>query len=468
MKNELLINSVPLESVFHDQNGDPFARFYDGKRIQVTPIRGRDFRRYILYSHFCVTGSGLKEKDIDEIVIDIEARALFEGPKRELEVRCSTEEGKIFYDGIDYSVEISRDGWSIIPLPPIVFRRYAGLKAQVPPERGGSFDDLFDLFNIKSDTDKILIKTFVVSAFLPNIPHPVLALHGPQGSGKSMLLRFLVNLIDPCTVEDIQNMEQRELFQAIAHRWLVPFDNLTEISSKVSDIICKLVTGASFSKRRLYSDEDDLIWSLRRVVILNGVNLPVNKPDLLDRCIIIELNRIGESERVSEKVLNKKFKELRPKVLGACFDLISKALGTHENIELPWRPRLADYAIWSEAITQACGLEPEVFLNAFKENKERQDYESLDASALATVIQHFVDDEGHFEGTATTLLRKLRDVAEQAGVEIRELPKSPRSLGRRIQEVKPSLEAIGIIVNQTRGQSRILQIFPKKLEKLYV
>ena len=44
---------------------------------------------------------------------------------------------------------------------------------------------------------------------------------------------------------------------------------------------------AGFSKRQLYTDDDDIIYHFRRCIGFNGINLRATKADLLDRAIII-------------------------------------------------------------------------------------------------------------------------------------------------------------------------------------
>src|SRR5262249_187780 len=71
-----------------------------------------------------------------------------------------------------------------------------------------------------------------------------------------------------------------------------------------SDALCRLSTGGGFSTRELYSDSDEKIFDSMRPVILNGIGDIVTMPDLLDRCIVLQLPIIPEHKRRQESELN--------------------------------------------------------------------------------------------------------------------------------------------------------------------
>ena len=58
----------------------------------------------------------------------------------------------------------------------------------------------------------------------------------------------------------------------------------------------RLVTGEADSKRRLYTDDEDVIIELRRAVLLNGINVPTDRGDVLDRALVVELERIPDGD----------------------------------------------------------------------------------------------------------------------------------------------------------------------------
>jgi hypothetical protein len=72
------------------------------------------------------------------------------------------------------------------------------------------------------------------------------------------------------------------------------------------------VTGSRFSKRQLYTDDDDIIYSFKRCIGFNGINLVATKADLLDICLIIQLERIPKENRRKIEEIWKEFEKIKP------------------------------------------------------------------------------------------------------------------------------------------------------------
>ena len=77
------------------------------------------------------------------------------------------------------------------------FRRPRGMAPLPTPQRHGTLDDLRAFVNVSSEADWILLVSWLISAFRPTGPYPILLLHGEQGTAKSTTPRVLRNLIDP-------------------------------------------------------------------------------------------------------------------------------------------------------------------------------------------------------------------------------------------------------------------------------
>ena len=104
-----------------------------------------------------------------------------------------------------------------------------------------------------------------------------------------------------------------------------------------------MVTGEADSKRRLYTVDEDVIIELRRPPIINGINVPTDRGDVLDRSLVIELERIPDAKRKSEEELWERFEAERPELLGTFFDVLAKAMARKPSLQLSRRPRLADW-----------------------------------------------------------------------------------------------------------------------------
>ena len=160
-----------------------------------------------------------------------------------------------------------------------------------------------------------------------------------MGSGKTTIQRLIKRLLDPTAPETVR-FDPRDFLQKAMHAYIVMLDNQNTIPEWASDTLCRLVTGEADSKRRLYTDDEDFIIELRRAALLNGINVPTDRGDVLDRSLVVELERIPDGERKTEEQIWELFAKEHPRLLGALFDTLSKAIALKPSIKLSRRPRL--------------------------------------------------------------------------------------------------------------------------------
>ncbi|MBK9321384.1 MAG: hypothetical protein IPM97_00240 [Bdellovibrionaceae bacterium] len=469
MNNDVEIKGFKFKKLFCDQYGEPYAVVYSKGNQEICQVSGKKFKGYLRESAYESEGQILSPRTIDALIEHCSTLAHLSRESRTLHLRVAKDEpGNILVDGINATYRINANGWEAIQDVPIIFRQTSTMKELVRPKPGGDLRKILNFINLRDPDDQLLLFTFLVSAFVPDIAHALLALLGPQGSGKSTFLKMMVRLIDPSSSEDVHFTDERDFLISAANRWVLPLDNISKIKESTSDLLCKFVTESSFSRRRLYTDDDEYTRTFRRVVILNGINSPMRKPDILDRSLLINLDRITGSERKDEVSIWNEFRLLQPEILGGCFDVLSKAMRILPDIKLENKPRLADFATWSCAIARVLGYQDADFLRAYEKNIERQTDQALDASPLASAILCYLRDDRKpvpnrlLTGTPSSVLGTIRNVASEAGVDERYLPKSAMSLTHALKEIQPNLESRGYVIERPRGKYRNITITPPK------
>ena len=290
---ELASRKENTEKFFKDQYGRPHAavRFGKEKILIIMPLKSNKYKRY-LCKLFRENRNGeiVGEEAINSAINTLAADADFDGETIPLHLRVAwgqkeskTKELYIYYDMTDGQgriIEISADGWCIISGKdadfPILFKRH-NQTPQVTPDRNYTkdiFDRFLNLTNVLNPEHKLLLKVFIISAFIPEIDHPILTTYGPQGAAKSSLLRLIKMLVDPSKPVLLTLLKNiPEFIQQVNHNYLVFWDNAKYIPYWLSDEICKAVTGIGHTKRELYSDDDDIIYEHRRIISINGINV---------------------------------------------------------------------------------------------------------------------------------------------------------------------------------------------------
>jgi hypothetical protein len=172
----------------------------------------------------------------------------------------------------------------------------------------------------------------------------MLILHGEKGSAKSTLQTLIKLLVDPAKPRLLTiYSDVKEFIQQLAHSYVAFYDNLKHTPLWLSDEACKAVTGVGSTKRRLYSDDDDIVYENRRCLGFNGINNSLTEPDALDRSIMIEQQRIRKENARQDGDIMTQFLELRPKLLGYIFDILVDTLRIKPTVKLNDLPRMADF-----------------------------------------------------------------------------------------------------------------------------
>ena len=308
---DLAINNDNILKLFRDQYGTAFAQIRLQDHNQIVALETSKFKQYlykIYYDEYDEIPNAEATNSATQMLI---AKALFDGPTIHLSLRVafSKDKSTIYYDltNDNYQiVEVSKTGWEIKTNQDILFTRY-NQTPQVLPDRNyddGIFDEYIKSTNVKGDSNKLLLKVYIVSLFIPDIPHPIFDPHGEKGSGKSTEQTKIKRLVDPAKPELLTvNSKKEEFVQQLDHNHVAYYDNIKHVPIWLSDEVCKAVTGVGNTKRKLYTDNEDIVYEYKRCIGFNGVNIALTEPDALDRSIMIELERIKKEDRRLESDL---------------------------------------------------------------------------------------------------------------------------------------------------------------------
>jgi hypothetical protein len=436
-----------VQELFADQHGAPHA-LIAGEPVPLTS-RSYSWLRKLMWKE---EGRSVSGEYLKMAAGTLAAHAEFSGESRELHTRAAWHEGVLYYElRSGKVVRIGAGGWTFEANPPVLFRRYPNLKDLPDPQAGGSLESLLSLVNLKTERDRRLFAAYAVTVALPHVGRPILSASGPMGSGKTTAGRSIKRLWDPTAPETVR-YDPRDFLQKASHCYIPMLDNLSTLPDSAADTLCRLVTGEADSKRKLYTDDEDVIIELRRAVILNGINAPTDRGDVLDRSLVVELERIPDEERRTEEEIWAAFRDEHPSLLGAALDILSRAIARKPSHKLSRRPRLADWGEYAASVYEVMGWGAETFLSDWDEVVKVQNRSTLDGSPVAQAVIKFMQDRDEYAGTSTELHKKLEGVAEDIGVSVsrdKAWPKSARWLWRRIQEVVPLLVSVGIEATRT-------------------
>jgi hypothetical protein len=357
MMAAVLIDLTVGMELFHTANGTAFADLTINGHRETWPIRGIRFRSWLRRRYYRATGEAPSAGAIRSALDSLEGRAQFDAPLRAIHIRVAEHGGRIYLDLADEhwrAVEIGPDGWRIMTCPPVRFRRAAGMLPLPLPVKGGSIEALASFLNLPGRSDFVLVVAWLLAALRHGGPYSLLAISGEQGSAKTVLTKVLRALIDP-NAAPVRTMprEERDLFIAARNGHLLAFDNLSDILTRTSDALCRLASGGSFAVRRLYTDEDEMLFQAARPAILNGIEDVITRPDLADRAIFLTLPYVHDTRRRPEREIWRQFEIAQPRIFGALLEAASHGLRRLPEVRPKRQPRMADFALWATACETA-------------------------------------------------------------------------------------------------------------------
>lgn len=458
---ELIDLALESGELFFDEQSDAkfIAAQVEGVE-QVFQIGTKGFIEWLSYAYYTNTarpgspGMSASEAAIKQASFALAGIAKHDGTKQQVFLRtASYQNGIVIFLGNDrwQAVEVTSTGWRVLQKSPVKFWKPASMQALPIPHPGGKIEELWEFLNIQKE-DRPLVLAWMLEAFRPETPFPVLALNGLQGSGKSSTHSRTRQFIDPNKANlRAAPKTTEDIYIGAGSNWVVSFENISRLTPQQQDALCTLATGGGYATRTLYSNTEETIIEVKRPVIINSIPVVVTAQDLTDRVINVELKQIDYRE---ESEINAAFEEAKPRIFGALLDLLVKTLAQLPKVKLTKPPRMADFTRLGEAMMQAQGHASGKFDTLFKANRQESVARAMEASPVAVAVREMVDAHPGqsaivFQGTMKKLLDELGKYRHDADG----WPRSPRGLGDALKRQSPALAELGINI-EFSGKTR--------------
>ena len=355
---------------------------------------------------------------------------------------------RIFNNSYQYAYELNREEgtavWiedgevSIEKTSGIIFRHAANYANQIEPNLKVQPEKLLDYmrkhFNLSSDREiKLLTLYLVTSLWGLRINHPILVLTGEKGSSKSSSFKKLEELIDP----------------------------------KSSELGSGIPRGSDGLEVRLYNGYFvTIVLDLKAIVAVNGVSLVAKESDLLDRSVILTLKRIAPDKVLTEQELWAEFEKDRPKMLGACFNVLAAALNDMEEVQVRNKIRMADFHVACVKVGRVLGISEEEVSDILWENQKNINRRTLDEDVVALCVIELMQGRNKYVNSMSGLLIDLLDIADKNGMPSTVIPKTANHLRSRLDKTKSNLQSEYGITYHVKNIGTFKQITIKNLKKL--
>ena len=287
----------------------------------------------------------------------------------------------------------------------------------------------------------LLFTLYLITAFAGRkISHHMLILSGSKGSGKSHMARLIQDIVAP-QYYDLTTIGKSRDDVAIRldSDYLVVLDNLSTVKKGISDLLAVSVTGGTYAKRALYHNKKEIKLALHNMIVVTGIDIATNAPDVLDRSLIFTLSRLNPDEVKTEAELMEEFRKDLPKILGACLKIYAEADNDDRPVKVP-QTRMADNFELMVKAGRCLGLDDEKVSKLIWENQSKVNRVTVEDNTAAMCLLQFMEDKEDYYGSVSDLLKELQQVAELNKSEKRFLPSQPNVLSRQLNLLKNNLE----------------------------
>jgi len=421
-------------------------------------VNSTSFRNWLARTFYNRTNTAINRNALADATATLTGRACYGSPEEPVFLRVTPHGENILIDLGDPQwrvVEVTASGWRVLDeKSPVAFIRKAAMRPLPTPSSGGTLEPLWSLLNV-TPSQRPLVAGAMLNYFHPHGPYFVTNFVGEQGTAKSCAAKILRLLIDPneTPLRSPPRTEQDLLVQA-ASNWCVALDNLSGLPQWMSDGLCRLSTGGGHSARSLYTDAEEFTLSVKRPVILNGIEDVAARPDLAERALQIELETIHDHRRVSERKLWQRLEAARPTILAAILDGLAHALRELPNLNLNSRPRMADALEWATAGEAAFGWKQGAFATEYSKNLHDGAIASVEAQQVGVAIRRLLDRTPDWSGEPAQLLKTLSELVADERKKDRNWPQDPRALSCRLRRLAQALRRSGIQVDFRKDKGR--------------
>ena len=446
---------------FKDPDSRAFAKIMKGEhREELYPLKSSSFEDWLSAINFKVSDEVATSKLKSEAIEFLEGEAKFSGKTHDVGLRAMGNEEYIEIDLGDKgwnSIYITKDYWRVRKHKNYFYRNKSMKSLPFPSRDKLDKDWAETIFNISGNSQSMLIMGWLIGAFMPDRPKPMLVIQGEQGSGKSFLASMIRSLVDPVKADKTSlPYSERDLYVQAQNNYVLSFDNQRTLHKRHSDWLCRMVTGGGYSTRRLYTNNEEEVFSVTRPIILNGITQITDQPDLIDRSIFINTPVIEANSRKPEKELLNSSNSLNPMILGELCNALSASLRNKKK-EYARLPRMADFAKFVSGAEEELGWKKDSFVDAMNANRMEALEEMNEYDSLLSLIQELGRKNKNlafiFNGTAEQLFERLIEMIP-GKLQKSAFPGSPAALSKKLNGLKPVLREMGIVIKNNKSNGK--------------
>ena len=359
-------------------------------------------------------------------------------------LRVSRFDGTVYrLDGMTIATEANGDG-------PVVFDD-SPVWMPYSPEVGGddgALDWALTLPHWSNHSTELsqLYRAWWLATFFPelNPTKPVLVLKGEKGSGKTMALRVMLQLIFGPLVDVAGVPDKPDAFAAMmSNVHLGVLDNMDSVSTDLRDKIAALATGKQDQVRELYTTNEMRTITYRAfLAVTSRTPDTLQRDDLADRLLLLPVDRLSADQRVRESLFLQQVAARRNAFWGELLTTLNRIVAEIRSNGLPDRGglRMEDWAAFGSAVAAAEDT-TDIWETAVKLALSQQADFLLEDNVVAQGIEAWIESP-HFTQMwlpTRALYGQCQEALFGTGRPDSNWPRSAKSFARQLQQCRDEL-----------------------------
>ncbi len=367
----LLKNGLRLVGQFYRTSGGELL-FFREKDHQLYSIEEKRFERYLTW--LTDSPAGVKRQWLPQLAAGVQEEAP-EVTTHFLAYNDSPDLNVIAVNTFDgYMMRREREGqWEQITngTGGVLFRTPLDFLTPWQPDfkHGGVGKDLEWLYSLghfsndgplSVDDQRSLLHAWILHLFVPalNPVHPVPLQEGVTGSGKTVSGECIGRWLTGPEFEVIGlpsgNTAKAEetLTLAIYKRPLVVIDNVDSPTPWLEDFLCRAATGVRMSRRRLYTNSEEVHFTPRAGVIITSRDPHFRREDVARRILPIRFKEIPPEHRRTETDIRAEVEARRGSIWADVLAALARIQDSWPRLKgnLKSNHSLADFAVFGALV----------------------------------------------------------------------------------------------------------------------
>ncbi len=299
------------------------------------------------------------------------------------------------------------------------------------------------LSGITAEQQRMAITIWLFALGLPDLmpTKPLLILEGAQGSGKTSAVQLLQLALMGASKPLIISKNKEDDFGVLLLRSPIAIlDNLDSYIDWIPDAVCAYTTAGFWSKRKLFTDEEETIIRPHAFIAVASKNpSSFRREDVADRCVILRLERRAEFTRfqqLKETIVNE-----RPQLFGEYLYYINqivREIRHGETVDPPNEShRMADFASLGRIVGRVLGWEASSIEELMLALQAERDAFINEDDPLIDLLAQWVDYKSKFappnRGREVTVFQLLAELESIAQAKEQKLKYSTRTLAQKLR-----------------------------------